>query len=180
VALPLHHPCAADEAVVPAALAGLLAHLDTIYGFALTLTGAPEPAADLTERVFDSARDELWATLGGHGLRDRLLARCVAMFRETPSAASPRPASGSGAVLAGLPWEERVACALVDQMGLTYAAGAAVLGIEVVEFRGRLHRARAVLLAAYCEDRLRAKGVPSDRSATAGAVSWNAAAGARR
>jgi len=180
VVLALPHSSADDEPAVPAALAGLLVHLDTIYGFALTLTGAPEPAADLTERVFEGVRDELWATLGGHGLRDRLLARCVAVFHETAPSSSPRPAAGVGAALAGLPWEERAACALVDQMKLTYAAGAAVLGIDVGEFRTRLHRARAVLLAAYCDERRGAPGVSFDRSAGARTVSWNAPAGPRR
>ena len=52
---------------------GLLTHLDAVYGFALALTGDAELAADLTEDVFASTHDELWTTLGGHGLRDRLL-----------------------------------------------------------------------------------------------------------
>ncbi|HEX5073212.1 MAG TPA: hypothetical protein VFW03_08405 [Gemmatimonadaceae bacterium] len=69
----------------PSALDGLLAHLDTVYGVALLLTGDPAAAAELTEDVYASARDELWATLGGLGLRDRLLARCVLLFVETRS-----------------------------------------------------------------------------------------------
>src|SRR3954466_692824 len=67
------------------ALVGLLAHLDTVYGFALTLTGDRDAAAELTEDVYASARDGLWGTLGGRGLRDRLLARCVALFVERGS-----------------------------------------------------------------------------------------------
>jgi DNA-directed RNA polymerase specialized sigma24 family protein len=48
-----------------------------------------------------------------------------------------------------LPWGERAAIALVDQLGLTYAAAAQVLGAHLAEFRASLHRARSVLFAAY-------------------------------
>ena len=142
----------------PSALVGLLAHLDTVYGFALTLTGDRDAAAELTEDVYASARDGLWGTLGGHGLRDRLLARCVALFVErgslqdanTPSArpAAERPMR-LDALLRELPWDERAAIALVDQLQSSYAAAAAVLGVDVPELRERLHRGRAVLFAAF-------------------------------
>jgi len=155
----LPYQFADDEAEAPAALTGLLDHLDTIYGFALTLTGDADAAAELTERVFASARDKVWATLGGHGLRDRLLACCVSAFGETffaPGLAAPAraraeqpPASTLGAVLRELPWDERAAIALVDQLHLSYATGAAVLGVDVPEFRTLLHHGRAVLFAAY-------------------------------
>src|SRR5690242_1250936 len=104
----------------PSAHVGLLAHLDTVYGFALTLTGDPEAAAELTEDVYASARDGLWGTLGGHGLRDRLLARCVSLFVER---GSPQPvatpsvgAARLDTLLRALPWDERAAIALVDQL----------------------------------------------------------------
>jgi DNA-directed RNA polymerase specialized sigma24 family protein len=144
-------PPADDEYFgAPSALTGILTHLDAVYGFALTLTGDSESAEQVTEDVFGSVHDELWTTLGGHGLRDRLLARCVTVFRGavTPHRASPG-GDELGARLLGLPWDARAAIALVDQLGLTYAAGAAVLGIEVAEFRARLHQARSVLFAAY-------------------------------
>jgi DNA-directed RNA polymerase specialized sigma24 family protein len=138
--------------------AGLLAHLDAVYGFALALTGDAESAADLTEDVFAGTRDELWVTLGGHSLRDRLLARCVSVFRETFSARA-RPDRSTGHVgptpndlvasMQRLPWDERAALTLVDQLGLRYAAGAAVLGVDVAEFRALLHRARSVLFVAF-------------------------------
>ena len=155
----LPHPFTDDEQGASSALTGLLAHLDTIYGFALTLTGDPGAAAELTENVYASARDGLWPTLGGHGLRDRLLARCVSMFAETisslgteasvaPTRYEQRPAELS-AFLRGLPWTERAAIALVDQLHLTYADGAAVLGVDVAEFRALLHWGRAALFAAY-------------------------------
>jgi DNA-directed RNA polymerase specialized sigma24 family protein len=141
------------------AQAGLLAHLDAVYGFALTVTGDAESAAELTEDVFASARDDLWVTLGGHGLRDRLFARCVAAFRETFAARMPRHsltlvqhaphATDLRASLQQLSWDARAAVALVDQLGLRYAAGAAVLGIGVTEFRALLHGARSALFAAY-------------------------------
>ena len=158
--LALPYQFADDEQDASSALTGLLDHLDTIYGFALTLTGDADAAADLTESVFASARDELWTTLGGHGLRDRLLAGCISAFTYTFSApdsasvpagtavAQP-PATTLGAVLRELPWDERAAIALVDQLHLSYAAGAAVLGIDVPEFRTLLHHGRAVLFAAY-------------------------------
>ena len=153
------HPFADDEQGAPSALAGLLAHLDTVYGFALTLTGDPGSAAELTEDVYASARAGLWETLGGHGLRDRLLARCVSTFAETicshgtealvvPTRHEQRPAELS-ALLRNLPWMERAAIALVDQLNLKYAAGASVLGVNVAAFRALLHRGRAVLFAAY-------------------------------
>ena len=157
--LALPRPPADDEHGAPSALTGLLSYLDVVHGFALTLTGDPGRAADLTERVFQSLHDDLWSTLGGHRLRDRLLARCVAAFMEgAPSGeawkagAAPRAKldpSGLAVLLRGLPWRERAAIALVDQLGLTYAAGAAVLGVEVAEFRTVLHGGRAVLFAAY-------------------------------
>ena len=78
VALPYSPADDEQGAETPSALAGLLTHLDTVYGFALTLTGDPDAAAELTEDVYASARDGLWETLGGHGVRDRLLARCAA------------------------------------------------------------------------------------------------------
>jgi DNA-directed RNA polymerase specialized sigma24 family protein len=149
-------PFAGDEHAAPA---GLLSHLDAVYGFALALTGDAEDAAELTEDVFATARDGLWTTLGGHGLRDRLLARCVSAFTETfSSRALPEPATtphGSplptrlGVLLLQLPWDQRAALALVDQLRLTYASGAAVLGVDVDEFRAILHRGRSVLVAAY-------------------------------
>ena len=157
--LALPRPPADDEHGAPSALTGLLSHLDTIYGFALTLTGNPERAADLTEHAFQSVHDDLWSTLGGHGLRDRLLARCVAAFLDpAPSreawlpGAPSRPSreqSGLSALLLDLDWRERAAIALVDRIGLTYAAGAAVLGMEVAAFRALLHGGRDVLFAAY-------------------------------
>jgi DNA-directed RNA polymerase specialized sigma24 family protein len=48
-----------------------------------------------------------------------------------------------------LPWDERAAIALVDQLDSSYAAAAAVLGVDVAELRGMLHRGRSVLVAAY-------------------------------
>jgi DNA-directed RNA polymerase specialized sigma24 family protein len=138
---------------------GLVAHLDTVYGFALTLTGDPEAAAELTEDVYAGARDELWETLGGHGLRDRLLARCVSSFVESDSTRhSEAPSAGPPAhrqrtrlhtLLHRLPWDERAAVALVDQLHSSYGAAAAVLGVDVAEFRALLHRGRSVLFAAY-------------------------------
>ena len=131
--------------------AGLLAHLDAVYGFALALTADAESAADLTERVFGSARDRLWLTLGGHRLRDRLLARCVSAFCETSSPTTHQPQTSDAlmASLQGLPWKERAALALVDQLGLRYAAGAAVLGVDVAQFRELLHQARSTLFAVF-------------------------------
>ena len=156
-ALPL--PPAYDDSVAPSALTGILAHLDAVYGFALTLTGDAAQAEALTEDVFESVHDELWSTLGGHGLRDRLLARCATTYSQT---LSPRnldgrttqpPSDGRGdgltVLLLGLPWNERAAIALVDQLGLTHAAAAAVLGNTVSEFHTLLRRGRCVLFAAY-------------------------------
>lgn len=142
----------------PSALVGLLTHLDTVYGFALTLTGDRDAAAELTEEVYASARDGLWGTLGGHGLRNRLLARCVSSFVERDSprgaeASSARAATGRPApldtLLRELPWDERAAIALVDQLQLRYMDAAAVLGVDVTGLRTLLHRGRAVLFAAF-------------------------------
>jgi hypothetical protein len=148
-----------DDSVAPSYPAGILPHLDVVYGFALTLTGDAERSAALTEGVFGSVHDDLWSTLGGRGLRDRLLARCVVAYVETAasrqadwSATPVRSVEHSGeleSLLLGLPWDERAAIALVDQLGLTYAAAAAVLGTDVSGFRTLLHRGRCVLFAAY-------------------------------
>jgi len=152
-------PLTDDEPGRPSARPGILTHLDAVYGLALALTRDTERAADLTEEVFASAQDDLWATLGGYSLRERLLARCVATFEQVSSARRvgsvevSRPtnehASELRAALSGLPWNERAAVTLVDQLGLTYAAGAAVLRTNVAEFRAVLHRGRAVVLEAY-------------------------------
>lgn len=160
----MHHalprrPADTGDDVLPSALTGLLAHLDPVYGFALTLTGNSDHAATLTEDVFDRVNDDLWTTLGGHGLRERLLARCVATFIERRSSgeltAPATPASVASrsdhlsALLFSLPWNERAAIALVDRLGLGYAAGAAVLGVDVPEFRTLLRRGRSVLFDAH-------------------------------
>ena len=159
----MHHaqprPKAHEEPRGPTTLPGILAHLDAVYGLALALTGDTDRAADLTEDVFASVRDDLWTTLGGHSLRERLLARCVTTFKQTGSARSGGSAEVSQlpgdnaselrAALTRLSWDERTAIVLVDQLGLTYAAGAAVLGTEVPQFRTLLHRARSVAFAAY-------------------------------
>ena len=157
--LALPRPPADDESGAPSALTGLLSHLDVVYGFALTLTGDAERAADLTEHVFQGVHDDLWSTLGGHRLRDRLLACCVAAFMDGASsreawktgAASPPVLEPNGltALLRGLPWRERAAIALVDQLELTHASAAAVLGVELEAFRTILHGGRDVLFAAY-------------------------------
>ena len=160
VSVSLPYSPADDEqgSAAPSALVGLLAHLDTVYGFALTLTGDPEAAAELTEDVYASARDRPWATLGGHGVRDRLLTRCVSLFLErgSPRAAEVPPVSAGGerparldSLLRKLPWNERAAIALVDQLQSSYVAAAAVLGVDVAELRELLHRGRAVLFAAF-------------------------------
>lgn len=160
----LSRPPADDESGASSTLSGILSHLDAVYAFALTLTADAQHAEELTEDAFGSIHDDLWTTLGGHGLRDRLLARCVTAFRETRSPHTPargmtgtqvtEPARWLTALLLGLPWDQRAAIALVDQLGLTYAAGAAVLGIDIAEFRALLHSGRSVLFAAY-----RARGV---------------------
>ena len=133
---------------------GILSHLDAVYGFALTLTGSAERAEDLTEDVFESVHGDLWTTLGGHSLRDRLLARCVTAY--VASAASLGAADDTPDALRGmlleLPWNERAAIALVDQMGLTYSAAAAVLGTSTTEFRTLLHHGRSILFAAHRAD----------------------------
>ena len=157
--LALSYSPADDDQGTSSDVMGLVAHLDTVYGFALTLTGDPEAAAELTEDVYAGARDELWATLGGHGLRDRLLARCVSSFVErgpthgpetaTPGLVDRRQSTRLRTLLHQLPWNERAAIALVDQLRSSYEAGAAVLGVDVAEFRALLHRGRSVLYAAY-------------------------------
>lgn len=142
------------DATSGSTLTGLISHLDAVYVLAHALTSEPDSASDLTERVYRDVTRELWSTLGGHGLRDRLLARCFAIFtRERASGTAtsvPAPSHRHGAellaLLAALPLEERAAIVLVDRLGLTYAAGAAVLGSTLEEFRTFLHRGRDVLM----------------------------------
>ena len=154
--LAIPRPPADDEYGPPAELTGLLAHLDTVYGFALTLTGDAEHAEMLTEEVFASVHDDLWSTLGGHALRERLLARCVTAFATSGARERTRSASVPvtetqklHAMLRELPWNERAAISLIDQLGLSYAEGAAVLGTTVNRFRTLLHHGRGVLFDAY-------------------------------
>ena len=134
---------------------GLLSHIDAVYAFALTLAGDAESAAGVTERVYVDVPDDLWSTLGGHNLKDRLLARCFAIFtqalgrRERDARAGGAPGRGTlVAMLRDLPLDQRAAVALVDQLSLSYGAAAAVLGTNIAELRAQLHRGRAVLLAA--------------------------------
>jgi DNA-directed RNA polymerase specialized sigma24 family protein len=143
------------------ALQGLLSHLDAVYGLAFVLTGGNvEAAAKLTEESFASVHDDLWTTLGGRSLRDRLLARCIIAYREGAASSSAVRLSTTSRplldaprtlhdLLLGLPWEERAAIALVDQLGLSYADGALVLGTDVRVFRAFLHQGRSTLYAAY-------------------------------
>ena len=132
-------------------LTGLMSHLDAVYAFAHALTGDVELASELTERVYRDVTRDLWSTLGGHTLRDRLLARCLTIFhqehRARVSVTTARSATGVQALLAGLPVEQRAAISLVDHLGLSYAAGAVVLGTPVEAFRELLHRGRDVLIA---------------------------------
>jgi DNA-directed RNA polymerase specialized sigma24 family protein len=132
-----------------------MSHLDAAYGFAHTLTGNADDAADLTARVYELSPQTLFATLGGHSLRDRLLARCLAMFTEelrsrpvSPHTSADSQQNTLSVLLSNLPPEERAAVALVDQLGLSYASGAAVLGTSVDDFRRILRRGRGVLLDA--------------------------------
>ena len=151
----LPHQPEYDDSVTPSPLTGILAHLDAVYGFALTLSGDAEHAESLTEEVFGSVHDDLWSTLGGHRLRDRLLARCVGAYsqsiahRDVQSRTRHQPRNELTSLLRSLPWNERAAIALVDQLGLTHSAAAAVLGSTDTEFRVLLRRGRCVLFAAY-------------------------------
>jgi DNA-directed RNA polymerase specialized sigma24 family protein len=137
----------------------MLSHLHAVYAFALSLVGDDaDRASTLAETVCLASRDGRWSALGTRGLRERMLAQCVATFVEayTPSshqrdATMPAADSRSGVMsrLLSLPWQERAAITLVDHLGLTYAEAAAVLGIDAPEFRGLLHRGRDVLLRAH-------------------------------
>jgi len=133
---------------------GFIAHLDAVYALALALTSQRDRAEELTERVYRDVTREVWSTLGGHSLRNRLLARCLTIFDEqsrqtSPSAANPRAdVTDMHALLATLPRDERAAVSLVDQLGLSYADGAVVFGSTVSEFRTILHRGRNILMTA--------------------------------
>jgi len=161
----------------PADESALLSHLETVYAFALTLTtDDAEYAAALTEAVFVTARDDLWSTLGGHGLRERLLAQCVAAFQEIQppqparrSVATPDPDTRTGlmALLFLLPWRERAAIALIDHLGLSYADAAAVLDVRVDEFRELLRRGRCVLFDAYRAAGRHRSSIPARRRSPA-------------
>jgi DNA-directed RNA polymerase specialized sigma24 family protein len=155
VSLALSRPASVPETAVPSPLAGLLAQLDTVYGFALTLVGDAELAADLTEQVYRGVPQDLWSTLGGHGLRERLLACCLAVYkqdfhtrRREPAADVDGHATSLIRLVHRLPTEERAAIALVDQLRLSHAAATAVLDLSADEFCVLLRRARAVLVEA--------------------------------
>lgn len=133
---------------------GFIAHLDAVYAFALALTSQRDRAEELTDHVYRDVTRELWSTLGGHSLRNRLLARCLAIF-DAQFRQTPRPAAHQRAdvtrireLLGALPRDQRAAVALVDQLGLSYADGAIVFGSTVSEFRTSLHRGRTALMSA--------------------------------
>jgi hypothetical protein len=131
----------------------LNAYIEAVYQFAETLTGDAARAATLTERVFAGAKADLEAPLGADEVRDRLLARCALLFSAAGSLSqhtSPAPSAHSlHSSLARLPWDQRAAVALVDQLGLPYAAAATVLGACLADFRALLRGGRSALFAAY-------------------------------
>lgn len=135
-------------------LTSLITHLDAVHAFAHVLTSDAGPAAALTEQVYCDVTRDVWSTLGGHSLRDRLLARCLTIYKHEFNDAGRAASLGTPSptlfdALASLPLADRAAVALVDRLGLSYAAGAAVLGISVDEFRTTLHGARRVLVRTY-------------------------------
>jgi DNA-directed RNA polymerase specialized sigma24 family protein len=67
------------------------------------------------------------------------------------------------ALLFSLPWRQRAAIALVDHLGLSYVEAAAVLGVDVSEFRGLLHRGRDALLRKYRTHAARRTPTTTDR-----------------
>jgi predicted DNA-binding protein (UPF0251 family) len=135
------------------AVRGLLSHLDAVYVFAHALTCDDRLASDLTEHVYRGVTRELWSTLGGHGLRDRLLARCLTIFNEgfraRRRAVSVPPEHDAVGLLRDLSVEQRAAVALVDRLGLRYDAAAVVLGVSRDAFRTLLHDARNTLVTRH-------------------------------
>ena len=65
-----------DEQEASTTVAGLLVHLDTIYGFALTLTGDADAAAELTR----SADDERVAIVAALEQTDGAIARAAELL----------------------------------------------------------------------------------------------------
>jgi hypothetical protein len=153
----LPRPVSAADHESGSTLTGLMTHLDAVYAFAHSLTSDTDGASALVERVYRGVTRDLWSTLGGHSLRDRLLARCLAVFnQDSRSRTQPSPTGDVDranvlALLADLPLDERAAVALVDRLGLPYASAAAVVGAPVDEFRATLHRARRTLIAAAAD-----------------------------
>ena len=136
------------------AVGGLLSHLDAVYVFAHALTCDDRLASDLTEHVYRGVTRELWSTLGGHGLRDRLLARSLAIFNEElrsrrRAVSDVPPEHDRVALLRDLSVEQRAAVALVDRLGLRYDAAAVVLGVSRDAFRTLLHNARNTLMTRH-------------------------------
>lgn len=158
--LTLSPPPSSFNDAADSAAARLVHHLDDVYRVARVLTGDRLRAGDLTEAVFRDARDDdAVTTLDAQTVRDRLLSRCIAMFSAhddltRSDASAPPPAFQASrdrldTLLLALPLTQRAAIALVDQLGLSYADAAAILGSHVAELRSHLHAGRAVLFAAY-------------------------------
>jgi hypothetical protein len=173
VYLAVSHAAWSDDAAAAPSPSGVLSHLRAVYAFALTLVGDDaDRAAALTETAFLASRDSHWSALGGHRLRERLLARCVSAFaeahtppthRRTVAVSTTDTRSGLIALLFSLPWRQRAAIALVDHLGLSYVEAAAVLGVDVSEFRGLLHRGRDALLRKYRTHAARRTPTTTDR-----------------
>jgi RNA polymerase sigma-70 factor (ECF subfamily) len=142
------------------------AHQPAVFRFALSMSGEPGVAAEVTQDVFvwlihhpdrfDSARGELSSFLLGVA-RKFLLRRGrdekrLVLFDEKAHAVAEPEAHGPEydiealrAAIAALPPRYRELVVMCDLEGLTYEEAAAATGCATGTVRSRLHRARQFL-----------------------------------
>ena len=143
-------------------------HRDRIYRIALRMLDDPHDAEDVTQDVSVQLLTALAGFTGGSSFTTWLyrivINRCINHHRrrrptrpiedaDHPTAAGPEATvvargrvEATGLSLAALPETLRVALVLHEMEGLTYQEVAIILGVPEPTVRGRIHRARRVLL----------------------------------
>jgi DNA-directed RNA polymerase specialized sigma24 family protein len=128
------------------------AHQACLFNVAYRLLGGAGPAAEAVERAVAVAYRQ--GEQDAAGARERLLRGVVAACRARGADVPSPPAEGDGwqKRLSALPFESRLAVALVDVAGLNYAQAAAVLDWAPKQVRAQLAAARQAMLFGQREN----------------------------